>query len=445
MKNQIASTAIIHPGVRLGKNVVIEDYCIIGVPFENYKGEETLIGDNATIRSHTVIYAGNKIGSRFKTGNKANIRELNDIGDDVSIGTLSIIEHHVKIENGVRIHSQVFIPEYSVLKNGAWIGPGVVLTNAKYPALPDTKSLLQGPVIEENAKLGAGSVILPGVKIGRDALIGAGSVVTREIGVGRKAVGNPARDIGFAPQIGKKPKVVAIIQARMGSTRLPQKSMMPLADRPLIDHILGRVLQSKLISQVVLAVPDTKEDQILCERAELLGITCFKGSENDLIDRFYQAAKQNHADVVVRICADNPLIHATEIDRIIDYFLKNSVDFASNVSNVMGNSYPDGLGAEVFSFKALEWIHQNIFSSAQREHVHLSFYENPTRFKLGTIACPKEFAFPEIVLDINTQEEFSFISKLFNDLHKESQLIHISDIIPWYKKNRELIPKTYRH
>ena len=191
----IAATAIIYPGVKLGNNVTIEDFVIVGVPPRGAKeGEfETIIGDNSTIRSHTVIYAGNKIGSNFQTGNKANIREHNDIGDNVSIGTLSIIEHHITIESNVRIHSQVFIPEYSKLEQDCWIGPNVVLTNAKYPNQPDTKNNLIGPTICKNAKVGANSTLLPGITIGQNALIGAGSVVTKNVDTETIVAGNPAK------------------------------------------------------------------------------------------------------------------------------------------------------------------------------------------------------------------------------------------------------------
>ena len=130
--------------------VVIEDYCILGVPPRGAsEGEmETILGAQALVRSHTVIYAGNIIGNSFQTGNKVNIRELNRIGDNVSVGTLSVIEHHVEIGNNVRIHSQAFIPEFSVLEDDAWIGPNVVLTNAKYPLSRDVKESLQGPRIK---------------------------------------------------------------------------------------------------------------------------------------------------------------------------------------------------------------------------------------------------------------------------------------------------------
>lgn len=191
----IASTAIIHSNVELGENVIVEDYCIIGSPFNNYTNQKTIIGDNAIIRAHTIIYAGNIIGKNFQTGNKANIRELNEIGDNVSIGTLSVIEHHVKIGNEVRIHSQAFIPEYSILDDRSWIGPNVVLTNAKYPKSPDVKKELKGPHIKTNVKIGANSTILPGVTIGKNSLIGAGSVVTKNIEPNSVAVGNPAKFI----------------------------------------------------------------------------------------------------------------------------------------------------------------------------------------------------------------------------------------------------------
>ena len=193
----------IHDNVHLAPDSFVEDFCIIGAPPRGKKeGElETTIGQYAYIRSHTVIYAGNRIGSNFQTGNKANIRELNVIGDNVSIGTLSIIEHHVTIGNNVRVHSQAFIPEYSVLEEGAWIGPNVVLSNAKYPASKNAKNDLKGPLIKKGAKIGANSTILPGVTIGANALVGAGSVVSHDVPDGAVVVGNPARIINNVDQL----------------------------------------------------------------------------------------------------------------------------------------------------------------------------------------------------------------------------------------------------
>jgi acetyltransferase-like isoleucine patch superfamily enzyme len=187
----------VYAGVQLGQDTIVEDYCVLGIPPRGKReGElETSIGSGAQLRTHTVIYAGNRIGKNFQTGNKVNIRELNDIGDNVSVGTLSVIEHHVKIGNNVRIHSQVFVPEYSVLEDNAWLGPNVVLTNAKYPASPGAKENLKGPIIRKGAKIGANSTILPGVVIGENALVGAGSVVAKDVPANAVVAGNPAKII----------------------------------------------------------------------------------------------------------------------------------------------------------------------------------------------------------------------------------------------------------
>jgi acetyltransferase-like isoleucine patch superfamily enzyme len=183
-----------YPGVQLGENVTVEDYVIIGKPSAGKKpgDRETVIGDRTLIRSHTVIYMGNVVGTNCQTGHHVLIREDNIIGDSVSIGSHSIVEHHVTIEDDVRIHSQAFIPEFSILKKGCWIGPNAVLTNARYPQSPRAKENLEGPTISEGAKIGANATILPGVRIGENALVGAGAVVTKDVAPGTVVAGNPA-------------------------------------------------------------------------------------------------------------------------------------------------------------------------------------------------------------------------------------------------------------
>lgn len=200
----------IFDNVDLGLDSHIEEYCIIGVPPRGQKEGDlkTIIGAGAQIRSHTVIYAGNRIGKSFQTGNKVNIRELNEIGDNVSVGTLSVIEHHIIIGNNVRIHSQVFVPEYSVLEDNAWLGPNVVLTNAKYPMSPGVKEKLKGPHVKKGAKIGANATILPGVIIGENALVGAGAVVVSDVPDGAVVVGNPAKIIKYISELPYKEELV---------------------------------------------------------------------------------------------------------------------------------------------------------------------------------------------------------------------------------------------
>jgi len=187
----------IYSNVKLGRNVMIGDFVIIGVPPSGKKdGElETKIGDNSVIRSHTVIYAGNIIGDNFHTGHRVLIREENKIGENVSIGSGSNVEHHVIIGNNVRIHSNVFIPEYTVLEDNSWIGPNVVFTNAKYPRTKNTKKKLKGAIVCKEAMIGANATILPSVKIGEKALVGAGSVVVKDVPPYKVVAGNPARVI----------------------------------------------------------------------------------------------------------------------------------------------------------------------------------------------------------------------------------------------------------
>ena len=198
MKAEIFPNVEIAQGAKLGLFVIVGE-----APRGRESGElRTIIGRGCVLRSHTVIYAGNRIGENFQTGHQVMVREENEIGDKVSIGTGSVVEHHVKIEDRVRIHSQAFIPEYSVLKKGCWIGPNVVLTNAKYPNQPETKSKMAGVTIGENAVVGANATVLPGVVIGVGSVVGAGSVVVTDVPAGMVVYGNPAKIEGKTADIG---------------------------------------------------------------------------------------------------------------------------------------------------------------------------------------------------------------------------------------------------
>ena len=191
------STSRLYSIVTLGPGAVIGDFVIIGEPPHGRADGElpTVIGPGALIRSHTVIYAGNRIGANFQTGHGVLVREENEIGDDVSIGSHSIVEHHVVIQNGARLHSNVFVPEYSLLEEGCWLGPNVVVTNARYPRSRNAKAELRGARIRRGAKVGANVTLLPGVTVGENALVGAGAVVVDDVPAGAVVAGNPARVI----------------------------------------------------------------------------------------------------------------------------------------------------------------------------------------------------------------------------------------------------------
>lgn len=201
MSVSIAKSAVLFDKVLLGDGCVIDEFVLVGVAPRGSQagGLETKIGPGAFIRSHTVIYAGNVVGANFQTGHGVMVRESNQIGSNVSIGTHSVIEHHVQIGNNVRVHTNAFIPEFSILEEGAWVGPNVTLTNALYPLSPEAKAKLKGPHLLPGAKIGANATILPAVVIGQNALVGAGSVVVHDVPDGKVVVGNPARvirDIG---------------------------------------------------------------------------------------------------------------------------------------------------------------------------------------------------------------------------------------------------------
>jgi acetyltransferase-like isoleucine patch superfamily enzyme len=186
----------IYPNVVLGKNVKIEPSCAIGKPpRQRLPGElKTAIGDNAVVRSGTIIYAGTNIGNNFQSGHNVLIREGNIIGNDVSIGTNSMIEPDNHIGNNVRIHSGCFM-ESVTIEDGVFVGPCTVFTDDPHPPCPRYRECLKGATVRRSAKIGANCTVLPGVLIGEGALVGAGSVVTKDVGKGAVVIGNPAKKI----------------------------------------------------------------------------------------------------------------------------------------------------------------------------------------------------------------------------------------------------------
>jgi spore coat polysaccharide biosynthesis protein SpsF len=235
-------------------------------------------------------------------------------------------------------------------------------------------------------------------------------------------------------------RVVLIIQARMGSTRLPGKSMMDLAGEPLVGRILERVKRCTKLDDIVLAIPDTKTDRVLMRLGESYGIKVFAGSENDLVERYYQAALWSKAEIVGRLPADNATPEPAEIDRIINHHsLLGRRGFSSNLSVIGDSEYPDGIGAEIFDFSLLEEARNCHNDPRQREHVHLNFYDYSTGqavdaawCPVSTIKCPESFRRPDLILDVNTQEQYEFMQQLYEYLYPRNPQFHIIDTINWY-------------
>lgn len=243
--------------------------------------------------------------------------------------------------------------------------------------------------------------------------------------------------------------VVAIVQARMGSTRLPGKSMKLLAGKPLLQRVIERIKKAEKINEIILAIPDTSENLVLEELGKKLDIKVYKGSENDLVNRYVNAAKLVKSDFVVRIPADNPVPQGSEIDRIINHHLQlGRPGFSSNLAEIFQSGYPDGIGAEIFDTSYLDEIKNDFSRPDKREHVHLNFFNYTTQTEVdenwcpvSTIKCPSNFARPDLVLDVNTGEQFIFMSKLYEYLYPRNPSFGIEEIVEWYDNHYMINPR----
>ena len=185
-----------YPNVRLGEGVEIQPGAIVGQPPRGRRpGElETVIGAGSVIRSGSVIYAGSVVGARFNSGHGAMIREDNLIGDDCSVGTNAVLEPGNRVGDRTRIHSLCFL-EHVTLGSGVFLGPNVVFTDDPHPMCPRYLDCVLGATVEDDVSIGAGSVLLPGIRVGRGSLVGAGSVVTKDVAPGMVVAGSPAKEV----------------------------------------------------------------------------------------------------------------------------------------------------------------------------------------------------------------------------------------------------------
>ena len=240
-----------------------------------------------------------------------------------------------------------------------------------------------------------------------------------------------------------KNSIILIIQARMQSTRFPNKAIADLCGAPLIERVFQRIKRVKGIDGIILATTKSKEDDILDKIANSNKIEVFRGSENDVIDRFYKAAKVKNVNHIIRMCADNPIPEPSEYERLIKYHLDSNNDFSSNTQDFLGNGYPNGIGTEIFTFKSLEKIWKREKRETFREHISLNYFDytkqevNPKfNFKIGTINCPKEMSRPGLKLDVNYHEQYLFIKEIYENLFTKNKEFTVKEVIEWYDKKQ---------
>ena len=240
----------------------------------------------------------------------------------------------------------------------------------------------------------------------------------------------------------KMTKVVLIIQARMSSTRLPGKSMMPLADKPLVYRMVERLKNCKKIDEIVIATSDQPEDQVLLELAKVLQVSYFQGNLLDVRNRYLKAAEQFQADFIIRIPADNPMPDSNEIDKLIEFHLEhNPSGFSSNLAQVNNSEYLDGIGAEIFSTKLLQESVARSSSDTEKEHVHRNFFDYSTQTPVDSSWCPiaspkapAELRRPDIILDVNTMDDYTKIKRIYDNLYPKNPNFTTEDVINFIYK-----------
>ena len=201
---------------------------------------------------------------------------------------------------------------------------------------------------------------------------------------------------------------IAIIQARMGSTRLPGKVLLDLAGEPMLARVVSRVRRARRVDEVLVATTTEAPDDALADLCAERGWLCFRGSESDVLDRYYQAARSRGAELVVRITSDCPLIDPTVIDSAIEGLELQQADYSANV---VRRTYPRGLDVEAFTFAALEAAWRDDDRPESREHVTQFILRHPGRFELTNLSYDDDHS--ERRWTVDTPEDFELMGKIY--------------------------------
>lgn len=232
-----------------------------------------------------------------------------------------------------------------------------------------------------------------------------------------------------------RPNVVAVVQARLGSTRLPAKVLREVAGRPLLSYMLERVAAASSVSKTVLATTDSAQDQALADFGVRAGVAVFRGSEGDVLDRYYRCAQAHAAEVVVRLTSDCPLMDPAVIDEVAGVFLGGGYDYVANTAPPVG-TYPDGMDVEVFSMRALERAWREAVKPSEREHVTFYFWKNPDLFKTRRHDLPENLS--RFRLTVDYPSDLEVVSAVLAALYPGNPRFTMRDVLDWLSRNPEV-------
>ncbi len=234
-------------------------------------------------------------------------------------------------------------------------------------------------------------------------------------------------------------KTVAIIQARMGSTRLPGKVMKMLQDKTVLSHVITRVKACPRLDEVVVATTDLAADDVIVEESEMYGVPCFRGSEQDVLSRYYHAAREQHADVIVRVTSDCPLFDPEVLTAMLDDFFarQRKGEALDYLSNTLKRSYPRGLDAEIMTFAALKRAYKEATKPFEREHVTPYIYLHPEIFYLASFKQEEDLSFYRWTLD--SEEDFKFIKAVYTALSLKYEQFSTDEVLALLDKRPDLI------
>lgn len=227
-------------------------------------------------------------------------------------------------------------------------------------------------------------------------------------------------------------KIDAIVQARMGSSRLPGKTLLKIGDQTMLAHVVNRLERSQRLSQVVVATSTSDSDRQIIEYMEGLDKQAFTGSEADVLDRYMQTALAVKSELIVRITGDCPLIDPLTIDDMINFHLQQNADYTGNLAR---RTLPRGLDAEIFSVHALRIAHEQARKPHHREHVTPYFYENPDKFNVASYEVKGELRRPDLRLCVDTQEDLDLLQEIYKRFFTADGIIDVRVVIGWLDAN----------